>query len=86
MNVCVEIPDHIAQRLNVGGQDLSRRMLEGLLVEELRAGRLEEAELGELLGIGRLELDGVLKAHGVFYDMTVEDLENDIADLKKLGF
>lgn len=82
----LEIPDEIAQRLSAGGQDLSRRALEGLLIEELRAGRLDEPELAELLGIGRLELDRVLKAHGVYYDMTIKDVDRDIADLKKLGF
>jgi hypothetical protein len=36
--------------------------------------------------VGRLELDRVLKAHGVYYDMTIEDVDRDLADLKKLGF
>jgi hypothetical protein len=44
------IPDEIALRLRAGGQDLSRRALEGLLVEELRAGRLEEPELAQTVG------------------------------------
>jgi hypothetical protein len=86
MNVTLEIPDEIARRLTAGGRDLSRRALEGLLVEELRAGRMDEPELAEALGVGRFELDRVLKAHGVAYDMTIEDVDRDLADLKKLGF
>jgi hypothetical protein len=86
MNVTLEISDDIARRLTAGGQDLSRRALEGLLVEELGAGRMDEPELAKLLGIGRLELDRVLKAHGVDYEMTIEDVDRDLADLKKLGF
>lgn len=62
---------------------ITRRMLETLLAAEVRAGRLAEVEMGEILGIGRLELDGVLKAHGVFYDMTLEDLERDLTDIDK---
>ncbi len=86
MNVTLKIPDEIARRLTAGGEDLSRRALEGLLVEELRAGRMDEPELAEALGIGRLELDRVLKAHGVAYEITIEDVDQDLADLKKLGF
>jgi hypothetical protein len=86
MNVTLEIPDNIARRLTAGGQDIARRALEGLLIEELRAGHIDEPELAELLGVGRLELDRVLKAHGVYYDMTIEDVDRDLADLKKLGF
>ncbi len=58
-------------------------MLEALLAVEVRAGRLAEVEMGEILGIGRLELDGVLKAHGVFHDLTLEDIEHDLADIDK---
>jgi hypothetical protein len=38
-----------------------------------------------MLGIGRLELDRVLKSHGVYYDMSLEDVDLDIADLEKLN-
>lgn len=72
MTISDETPDGIA-----------RRMIEALLAAEVRAGRLAEVEMGEILGIGRLELDGVLKAHGVFHDMTLEDIERDLADIDK---
>lgn len=86
MNGTQEFPDNNECRLTAGAQDLSRRALEGLLVEELRAGRMDERELAKLLGVGRLELDQVLHAHGVAYEMTIEDVDRDLADLKKLGF
>ena len=85
MNLTLEIPDEIARRLTEAGHDLSRRALEGLALEELRVGRISEPELAEMLGLGRLELDRFLKAHGVFQDITIEDVDRDIADLKKLG-
>ncbi len=85
MNLTLEIPDEIARRLTAAGHDLSRRALEGLALEELRVGRISEPELAEMLGLERLELDRFLKAHGVFQDITIEDVDRDIADLKKLG-
>jgi hypothetical protein len=43
-------------------------------------------ELRRLLGFGtRWKLDGFLKAHGVYEDITMEDIERDLADLKSLG-
>lgn len=85
MNLTLEIPDEIARRLSESGGDLSRRALEGLAIEELRAGRIDEVELAEMLGLGRLEADRFLKAHHVDLDITIEDVDRDLADLRKLG-
>lgn len=86
MNVCVEIPDDLAQRLAAAGEDLSRRALEGFALEEYRAGRISKAQLRRWLGIEtRYELDGFLKAHQVWAKVTIEDLRRDLQDLKSLG-
>ena len=86
MQVTVQIPDDIGRRLAEAGSDLSRRALEGLAIEELKAGRITEPELGRMLGLARLQIDGFLKEHGVYEDITIEDVDQDIADLKSLGF
>lgn len=83
MQVTVEIPDHIAIRMTTDGGDLSRRALESLALEELRAGRIDEPELCQLLGIGRLAMDEFLKSHGVYEDYTLEDFEKERAALKQ---
>ena len=68
------------------GGDLSRRALEGLALEEYRSGHITKPELRRLLGFGtRYKLDGFLKEHGVFEDITGEDVDRDLADLKSLG-
>jgi hypothetical protein len=86
MQVTVQIPDDIGRRLAELGGDLSRRALEALALEELKAGRITEPELGRMLGLSRFQIDGFLKAHGVYQDITIEDVDRDIADLKSLGF
>jgi Uncharacterised protein family (UPF0175) len=69
MQLTVDIPDDIASRLSATGVDLSRRALESFAIEELKSGRITERELKRLLGFGtRWQLDGFLKAHGVFDD------------------
>jgi hypothetical protein len=39
MNLTVEIPDDVAQRLAAAGGDLSRRAREALALEEYKRGR-----------------------------------------------
>jgi hypothetical protein len=87
MNLIVEIPDDVAQRLAAAGGDLSRRALEALALEEYKQGHLTKPELRRLLGFGtRDALDGFLKAHDVFEPYSLEDLERERRDLQRLGF
>jgi uncharacterized protein UPF0175 len=86
MNLTVEIPDDLAVRLNAAGGDLSRRALEALALEEYKSGHLTEDELRRLLGFGtRYQLDGFLKAHGVWIEYTVEDFRREVDSLDRLG-
>ncbi len=76
MNVTLRISDELAQRLGADGADLGRRALEALVLEAFRAGRLSKADLRHALGFEVIyELDGFLKAHGVFEEYTLEELD-----------
>jgi hypothetical protein len=87
MNVTLRIPDELARRLAAEGGDLERRALEGFALAEYRLGRLTAFELRQLLDIPtRYELDGFLKANGVFEVYTLEDLEQERQTLERLGF
>ena len=87
MNLTVEIPDDLASQMSAVGGDLSRRMLEGFALEEYKAERISKAQLRRLLGFEtRYELDGFLKAHQVWANVTIDDLRRDVQDLKSLGF
>jgi len=87
MDVTVRIPDDLACRMVEAGDDLSRQALEGLALQEYKSGHITDPELRRLLGFGtRYELDGFLKAHGVYADYTMEDLEREREDLRRLGF
>lgn len=85
MDVTIHIPDDLAGRLGTVG-DLPRRALEALAVQEFRLGRLTKVELRKLLGFAtRQALDGFLEAHDVYIPFTLDDLEQDRADLRRLG-
>ena len=83
----IRMPDDLAERLAAAGGDLSRSALVAFGLEEYKAHRLTEAQLGQLLGIAsRQELDGFLKAHEVWLEYTWEDLERDRETMRRLGF
>ena len=87
MDLTVYIPDDIATRLCQTQGDLSRRALEALALEEYKGGRLTKPELRRLLGFEtRYELDGFLKEHGISEGFTLEEIEQQVEELKQLGF
>ena len=85
MRLTVDIPDEVASHLTEVGGNLPRRALEGLALEELRAGHITEPQLRTMLGLARVELDAFLKAHGIFQDYTLEDFERERQALRNQG-
>ena len=78
MQVVLEIPDDLGSRIATDPGGLSRAALEGISLEGVRSGKLTVSEARRLLGISwRYEMDGFLKAHGVFLELTVEDVRRD---------
>ena len=86
MELAVQIPDDLASRMGSSGGDLSRRALEALALEEFRSGHITKPELRRLLGFETgYQLDGFLKAHAVYEDYTLQDLEKELEGLSRLG-
>lgn len=78
MDVHLEVPEEFARRLASDPNGLARVALEALAAEGVRSGKLSVFQARTLLGIrSRDEMDGLLKAHGVFLDVTFEDVQND---------
>jgi hypothetical protein len=84
MEVTFQIPDNLVSSVTAAG-DLSRRALEAFALEELRADRITEVQLCDMLNLPRIQLDGFLKSHGVFEEYTLEDFEDERRALKELG-
>ena len=78
MQVTIDLPEEIARQLQTAHRSLERGVLEALALEGYRSGKLTEAQLRSVLGFkNRLEADAFLKAHDVYLDYSVEDLERD---------
>jgi hypothetical protein len=86
MDLTIQISDDLAKCMGASGGDLFRRALEALALEEFKSGHITKPELRRLLGFGtRYQLDGFLKAHDVCEDYTLQDLEQELEGLKRLG-
>jgi len=78
MDVHLEVPEGLARQLASDAEDLARLALEALAAGGVRSGKLSVFQARELLGIrSRYEMDGFLKKHGVFLDLTLEDVQKD---------
>ena len=78
MDVHLEVPEEFARYLASDSKGLARVALEALAAEGVRSGKLSASQARTLLGIqSRYEMDAFLKAHGVFLDLTLEDVQKD---------
>jgi chromosome segregation and condensation protein ScpB len=86
MNLTMDIPDDVAQRLSASGGDLSRRALEALAAEEYRQGHLTKPDLRRLLGFETSDqIDTFLRAHEVWIDFSLDDLNREREGLRRLS-
>ena len=86
MELAVQIPDDLASRMSASGGDLSRRALEALAIEEFRSCHITRHELRRLLGFEtRYQLDAFFKAHELYEEYTLQDLERELEGLRRLG-
>ena len=78
MDIHLEVPEEFARQLASDSDELARVALEALAAEAVRSRKLSPSQARTLLGIqSRYEMDGFLKAHGVFLDLTLEDVQKD---------
>jgi hypothetical protein len=85
MNLVLRIPDELATHF-ASADEMERRAIEALALDEFRLGHLTRAALKSLLGFAtRGELDAFLVSHGAVGSYTDSDLEKDRADLQRLN-
>jgi hypothetical protein len=78
MQVTIELPEKVAELVR-DSRDLSRAVLETVLVTAIYERRISQAEARRILGVSRYEMDGLLKRLGAGFDITVDGLKRDTA-------
>ncbi len=86
MEVLLQVPDDIVQKLQARSEDLPRRAMESLAADYYRAGVLTSAEVQRMLGFEtRWETDAFLKERGAYLHYSEEDLQQDIETFRRLS-
>ncbi len=70
MQITVDLPEDIARHPNPG-----REALEALAVEGYRLRKLTQFDVGQLLGLARIETEDFLARHLDLYGYSAEELE-----------
>lgn len=84
MQITVEIPDDIAQRLDQTKEALSHRFLELIVTDAYRCGKISTAEVGQILQLPtRLATHAFLKQMGTYLNYDEAELELDLQTLKE---
>jgi predicted HTH domain antitoxin len=85
MIVTIELPDDIAQALASHGEDLSRRAMEGLAVAGYQQESLSQRQVGQLLGLSRIETEDFLARHTDLYAYDPNELQREAEALEAYG-
>jgi hypothetical protein len=85
MEVIVQIPDTLSERLSKDIDDVPRWLLEKAGLEAYHSREISGYELRLMLGMkSRFELDAFLKTHGVYLEYTDEDFAHDAETSRQL--
>lgn len=84
MAVSFQLPTDLEHTLRRETDDLDAEAKEALLVSLYKREKLTHHQLGEALGVSRFAVDAVLKRHGVFHDMTADDVVRESEGLRQL--
>lgn len=79
MQITIELPDDIGDRLQLQSPNLSRRILELIVADNYRQGKIGAGEVRRILNFySRWETYDFLKREKAYLPYTEEDLETDV--------
>jgi predicted HTH domain antitoxin len=84
IEVTIKLPDALAIALGSTPEARSQRLAEDAAIEEYRAGRLSQRQVGEMLGLDYWQTERFLAAHNVALNYSVADLQADRATLDEV--
>lgn len=83
MQITIDLPDDIANQLNLQPEVISRRVLELIAADHYRQGRIGSAEVRRMLNfVSRWETYEFLKREKAYLPYTEEDLEQDVQAIR----
>ncbi|NJN58087.1 MAG: UPF0175 family protein [Leptolyngbyaceae cyanobacterium SL_5_9] len=85
MQITIEIPDEVAQHLDQSEENLSHWLIELIVADAYRCGKINTAEVGQILQLPtRLATHAFLKRMSTYINYDEAELDQDLQTLKKL--
>lgn len=84
VEITIKLPDMLARAFGATPEARSRRFTEAAAIEEYRAGRLSQRQVGEMLGLDYWETERFLADRKVFLNYSPGDLQADQAVLSEI--
>jgi predicted HTH domain antitoxin len=84
VEITIKLPDLLARTLGPTAEARAQRLTEDVAIEEYRAGRLSQRQVGEVLGLDYWQTERFLVERNVALNYSVADLEADRATLDEV--
>ena len=85
MQIMIEIPDHLANQLQLQPSQISQKVLELIVADNYRQGLIGAGEVHKMLNFSsRWETYQFLKDQKAYLPYTEEDLEEDVQAIRNL--
>jgi predicted HTH domain antitoxin len=85
MQIMIELPDDIANQLQLQPANISRRILELIAADNYRQGRIGAAQVRQMLNFSsRWETYEFLKREKAYLPYTEDDLEQDAQAIRNV--
>jgi predicted HTH domain antitoxin len=84
VEVIIKLPDTLAKMFGDTAEARSRRLTEDVALEEYRAARLSQRQVGEMLGLDYWQTERLLAERGVRLNYSLDDLEADRVTLNEV--
>jgi predicted HTH domain antitoxin len=84
VEITIQLPDKLAEAFGETPSVRSQRVLENTAIEEYRAGRISQREVGAILGFDYWQTERFLAEHNVPINYGLEDLESDRSTLNTI--
>lgn len=84
VEITIKLPDMLAHAFGATPEARSQRLTEDAAIEEYRAGRLSQRQVGEMLCLDYWQTERFLAEHKVSLNYSLDDLETDRATLNEV--
>ena len=82
--ITITLPDSLVRAFGATPEARSQRLAEDAAIEEYRAGRLSQRQVGEMLGLDYWQTERFLADHKVSVNYSLGDLQADRATLDEV--